>query len=443
MTSPSPDAVKNTILAKIQGRDARIGIIGMGYVGLPLAKRYLDRGFSVTGFDSDPEKVRALRNGRSYLSHIDFADLKKASKSGKFTPTGDYALVQSVDVLIMCVPTPLGAHNEPDLQFIRSTIEDASPYLHRGHVICLESTTYPGTTEEEIVTRVRKLGFIPGEDIFIIYSPERENPGDMGIEAREVPKVVSGATPSCAEVGCALYREVVARVVPVSSLKVAEMTKLLENIYRAVNIGLVNELKMVADRMDIDIREVIDSAATKPFGFTPFYPGPGLGGHCIPIDPFYLTWKAREYGIHTRFIELSGEINTAMPRWVVDKTRNALNRRKKSLHGSKILICGVAYKKNIGDVRESPAIEIMQELLDFDAEVCFHDPYVSAIPKMRRYNLNMQSVCFSPEVIRRMDCVIIVADHDSIDYKMLRETASLIVDTRGRYREPGSNIIRA
>lgn len=338
-------SIERQLINKIESKKTVIGIVGLGYVGLPLMLRYVDEGYKVLGIDIDSEKVEKLNDGLSYIEHIPSNDIAKAKEKNLFQATTDFSRASEADALILCVPTPLNKYREPDLSFVIETIDALIPYLRKAQVISLESTTYPGTTEEELFPRIQKSELQVGEDIFLVYSPEREDPGNQDFETRTIPKVCGGFTKSCKRVGVALYSAAIDSVIPVSSTKAAEMTKLLENIHRAVNIGLVNELKVVADRMNIDIHEVINAAATKPFGFTPYYPGPGLGGHCIPIDPFYLTWKAREFGLHTRFIELAGEINTYMPRFVVDKLTDALNDRGKPLKGSKVLVLGIAYKK--------------------------------------------------------------------------------------------------
>lgn len=427
--------------------------MGLGYVGLPLMLRFTEVGFPVLGFDIDEVKVAKLNNGESYIGHIPSAAIAEKRQQevqlgrGKTVPlfdaTSDYSRASETDVLILCVPTPLNRHREPDLSYVRHTIESLQPYLRRGQMISLESTTYPGTTEEELRSRIEKSGFIIGKDVFLVYSPEREDPGNPIYNTENIPKVCGGSTKECLEVGQVLYSMVVGQVVPLSSTRAAELTKLLENIYRAVNIGLVNELKIVADRMGIDIREVIDAAATKPFGFTPFYPGPGLGGHCIPIDPFYLTWKAREYGINTRFIELAGEVNTAMPQWVVGKVIDALNEKGQSLKGAKILVLGLAYKKNVDDPRESPAMEIMEILRSKGADLCYSDPHVPVFPPMRRHQFELQSVELTPEALQHLDCVLLITDHDDFPYDLIAAHASLIVDTRGVYRDDEPNVVKA
>ena len=393
--------------------------------------RFSEEGFRVIGFDIDETKVQKLNDGESYLRHIPDDDIKAAAKNG-FTATSDWTRISDCDAILICVPTPLGPHKEPDLQYIRGTLDSIKPNLREGQLLILESTSYPGTTEEELVPVAKERGFTVGEDFFVGYSPEREDPGNTKFTIKDIPKVVSGITKNCQEVTEILYSSIVKKTVPVSSTRVAEMTKLLENIHRAVNIGLVNELKIVADKMNIDIFEVIDAAATKPFGFTSYYPGPGLGGHCIPIDPFYLTWKAREYGIHTRFIELAGEINASMPEWVVGKSSEALAKKGKNMQGAKVLILGVAYKKNIDDIRETPAFRIIELLQEKKAKVDYHDPYVQNLHRTREYDFQMSSVNLSEETLAEYDLVIIVTDHDAFDYELIEKEAKLIVDTRGR-----------
>jgi UDP-N-acetyl-D-glucosamine dehydrogenase len=414
----------------------------MGYVGQPLALRYAELGYKVIGFDIDAEKVADLNAGRSHIEHISDADIRRANAAG-LECTTDFSRAAEADALILCVPTPLNKYREPDLSYVINTTESIVPYLRAGQVVSLESTTYPGTTEEELLPRVTAGGLTVGQDIFLIYSPEREDPGNAHFTTHTIPKVVGGHTPVCLEVGKALYRKAIDQIVPVSSTKVAELTKLLENIHRAVNIGLVNEMKIVADRMGIDIFEVIDAAATKPFGFTAYYPGPGLGGHCIPIDPFYLTWKAREYGLHTRFIELSGEVNRAMPEYVVGKVTKALNDRFKALNGSRLLVLGIAYKKNVDDMRESPAVEVMELLRSTGAEVAYSDPHVPVFPKMREHHFDLASVALTPQAVASYDAVVLTTDHAKFDYEMLRTHAQVIIDSRGVYRTAADNIVKA
>ena len=434
--------IKSTLIDKLEAREATIGIIGLGYVGLPLLLRYSDVGLRVIGYDVDEDKVAALNSGKSYIEHIASGRVVAAVKNG-FRATANLAEVDRADALLICVPTPLSKHREPDLSYVINTVEAIKPYLRAGQVLCLESTTYPGTTEEELLPRAQHNGLTVGEDIFLVYSPEREDPANPDFETRTIPKVVGGHTPACLEVGLALYGLAVDQPVPVSSTRAAEMTKLLENIHRAVNIGLVNELKTVADRMGIDIFEVIDAAATKPFGFTPYYPGPGLGGHCIPIDPFYLTWKAREYGVHTRFIELAGEVNHAMPGYVLGKLIAGLNERGLALKGARILVLGIAYKKNVDDMRESPAVEIMEMIRERGGIVAYADPHVPVFPKLRGHHFDLSSTPLDAASLGSFDAVVLTTDHDRFDYELIRRAATQIIDTRGRYREPGKHIIRA
>ncbi len=434
--------MKKQLLEKLNSGTAVIGIVGLGYVGLPLAIRYAEIGYKVIGFDIDASKQMHIEAGKTYIKHIPDAAIQKAVANG-FVATTDFSQAATVDALILCVPTPLDNHREPDLSFIINTIEALLPHMRAGQVVSLESTTYPGTTEEELQPRIESTGLKVGEDTFLVYSPEREDPGNPDFTTNTIPKVCGGITQDCLEVGLALYGRVIDQVIPVSSTKAAEMTKLLENIHRAVNIGLVNEMKLVADKMGVDIFEVIDAAATKPFGFVPYYPGPGLGGHCIPIDPFYLTWKAREYGINTRFIELAGEVNSNMPDYVISKVAAGLNSQKKSINGSRILVLGIAYKKNVDDMRESPSVEIMSLLSAQGAEISYSDPYVPTFPKMRRYAFDLQSVDLNTDSLASYDCVIIATNHKDFDYELIRQHARLIVDTRGVYREANAKIVKA
>ena len=433
---------KQGLLEKLESKQAVIGILGLGYVGLPLVLRYAEIGFKVIGIDIDTNKVDAVNNGNSYIEHIHSDRIKSALESG-FEATTDFSRASEADALILCVPTPLNKYREPDLSYVIDTTEAIVPYLRKGQILSLESTTYPGTTEEELLPRVESVGLSVGDDFFLIYSPEREDPGNPNFETRTIPKVCGGHTENCADIGIALYSPAIDQVVPVSSTKAAEMTKLLENIHRAVNIGLVNEMKVVADKMGIDIHEVIKAAATKPFGFTPYYPGPGLGGHCIPIDPFYLTWKAREFGLHTRFIELAGEVNTAMPEWVINKTVDALNSREKSVKGSRVLVLGIAYKKNVDDMRESPSVELMEILRDKGAIVHYSDPHVLKFPKMREHSFDLSSVELTPQSLDAYDAVILATDHDDFDYELLQQHSQVIIDTRGKYTQSFNNVIKA
>lgn len=431
-----------TLLERIATKQAVIGIVGLGYVGLPLALRFVEAGFKVVGFDIDPEKVNALNAGRSYIEHISPDAIAAMAKSG-FEATTDFARAGDVDTLILCVPTPLNVHREPDLSYVIGTVDALVPYLRTGHIVSLESTTYPGTTDEELKPRVESTGMKVGDDIFLVYSPEREDPGNPNFTTRTIPKVCGGVTTACLEVGVALYEAVIDQVVPVSSTRAAELTKLLENIHRAVNIGLMNEMKIVAQKFDIDIHEVIRAAATKPFGFVAYYPGPGLGGHCIPIDPFYLTWKAREYGVHTRFIELAGEVNSAMPDYVVAQVGEALNNRTRSIRGSRILILGLAYKKNVDDFRESPSLVLIEKLQHLGAQCDYSDPHVPVFRGTREHKFSMTGVTLTAETIAKYDCVLLATDHDRFDYELIKGNANLIVDTRGRYAASVTNVVKA
>lgn len=434
--------MKSQLLSRLQSKQATIGIVGLGYVGLPLMLRYAQAGYKVIGFDIDPKKIESLRSGKSYIGHIADASVREAL-SRHLEATADFSRAGVADALILCVPTPLNKFREPDLSFVLNTTQALRPYMRAGQVISLESTTYPGTTDEELRPRIESRGLKVGQDVFLVYSPEREDPGNPHFTTRSIPKVCGGCTPACLEVGTALYAQVIDKVVPVSSVKTAELTKLLENIHRAVNIGLANEMKIVADKMGIDIHEVIRAAATKPFGFVPYYPGPGLGGHCIPIDPFYLTWKAREYGVHTKFIELAGEINSSMPDYVLSKVSAALNALQKSIKGSNILVLGIAYKKNVDDMRESPSAMLMEKLIAMGARVAYSDPHVPVFPHMRNHHFDLESIALTRETLSAYDCVLLATDHDSFDFELIKEHARLIVDTRGRYLDPSKHIVKA
>ena len=422
---------------KIQQRQARVGIIGLGYVGLPLALLFSEQKFTVTGFDIDQRKVDTLAKGESYIYRISAEEIRAAQAKG-FSATSDYAQIEKMDAVIICVPTPLNEYHEPDLSFITDTTHAIAPHLQPGQLVVLESTTYPGTTEEvmvPILEKENKLGLKAAresgggeKDFFVAFSPEREDPGNMTVARRDIPKVVGGVNPTASELAGALYGSIFARTVPVSSPAAAEMTKLLENIYRCVNIALVNELKLLCLRMGIDIWEVIAAASTKPFGFHPFYPGPGLGGHCIPVDPFYLSWKAKEWDFRTRFIELAGEININMPYHVLASIGGALNGHKKSVNGSRVLILGVAYKKDIDDLRESPALTIIELLQKEGAQVSYHDPYFPFIGKGRKYDLQMKRS--ELKNLGDYDCVVIVTDHSDYDYGRIVGDSRLVVDTR-------------
>lgn len=435
--------MKQQILERIENKTAVVGIIGLGYVGLPLLLAFIESGFRVVGFDTDKDKIAKLAAGQSYIKHIPAEQIAMAVATGMYDGTTDFGRSRETDVLIICVPTPLNGHREPDLSFVINSVETILPYIRPGQVMSLESTTYPGTTDEELLPRIESRGFKVGKDYFLLFSPEREDPGNEHYNTRTIPKVCGGVTPDCLDVGMMLYGAIIDRVVPVSCTKTAEMAKLLENIHRAVNIGLVNELKIVCDTMGIDIREVIDAAATKPFGFTPYYPGPGLGGHCIPIDPFYLTWKAREYGLNTRFIELAGEVNTAMPEWVVTKVMHALNDRGKALKGARILVLGLAYKKNVDDMRESPSVVLMEKLVDHGAIIGYSDPHVPVFPRIRRCYFDLASVDLIEENLKSYDCILIATNHDAFDYEFIHDHAQLIVDTRGIYRRKSQKVVSA
>ncbi len=434
--------MKRQLIERLESKTAVIGILGLGYVGLPLVLRFSAVGYRVLGLDIDRDKVHALNAGRSYIEHIPSAGIGEALERG-FEASADFSRVAEADALIICVPTPLDEHREPDMSYVRATVAQILPHVRPGQIVSLESTTYPGTTEEELRPRIESRGFVVGRDVFLIFSPEREDPGNASFGTRTIPKVCGGTTRDCLEAGLALYRHAIDRVVPVSSTRVAEMTKLLENIHRSVNIGLVNEMKIVADRMGIDIHEVIRAAATKPFGFVPYYPGPGLGGHCIPIDPFYLTWKAREYGVNTRFIELAGEVNRAMPEWVVSKLVDALNDRSKSVRGSRILVLGVAYKKNVDDMRESPSVQLMEILRAKGAQVHYSDPHVPVFPPLREHRFELTSQPLTATTLASYDAVVVATDHDRFDFPLIALHSRLLVDTRGRYLELADNIVKA
>jgi UDP-N-acetyl-D-glucosamine dehydrogenase len=428
--------------AKFRRRKGVVGILGLGYVGLPLALRFAEAGSKVIGFDIDPNKIRKLAAARSYINYIPNRMIREGLKAG-FRATADFSEARQCDALIICVPTPLNRTREPDLSYVVNTAQAVAPYLKKGQLVSLESTTWPGTTEEIVQPIIEKRGLKVGRDIFLVFSPERQDPGNPKFDTRNIPKVVGGVTQACREIGVALYAQAVDRVVPVSTTRVAEMAKLLENIHRAVNIGLVNELKIVCDRMDIDLFEVIDAAATKPFGFVPYYPGPGLGGHCIPIDPFYLTWKAREFGVHTRFIELAGEINHSMPDFVVQKTERALNREGRALRGARVLILGIAYKKNVDDMRESPSVELIEKLGKLGARVDYSDPHIPVFPHLRRGRYDLKSVAVTAASLKKYDAVLIATNHDAFDYKLIAKAAKLVIDTRGVYRKPLRNVVKA
>ena len=440
---PSPTAA--SLRRRLDDRTATVGIIGLGYVGLPLALAFARQEFRVLGFDVDPAKVESLSAGRSYIEHIPSDELAQLVSAGRIAATGDADRLGEPDALLLCVPTPLTPQREPDLSFVEATAGEVAERLRPGQLVVLESTTYPGTTEELLRPLLERGGLTCGEDFFLAYSPEREDPANPSFSTSSIPKVVGGADPISAELAEALYHGVVQRTVRVSSARTAEATKLMENIFRAVNIALVNELKMVYDRMGIDIWEVLDAAETKPFGFMRFDPGPGWGGHCIPVDPFYLSWKAREYGASTRFIELAGEVNIAMPQYVVRKLQAALNDRGKPVKGARVLLLGLAYKKDVADPRESPAFEIMDLLLDLGAEVSYHDSHVPQAPPMRSWPdlPPMRSVELTEEALRDADAVVVVTDHVAVDYELVLRCAPLVVDTRGIYRHSGGQAVPA
>ena len=441
----------NNLLLKIKNKSAVIGIIGLGYVGLPLGLEFAHKGFKVIGFDVDQRKIPLLKKGQTYIKHIKSERIKEAVKSGKFSATSDFARLPEADAIIICVPTPLDEHREPDMSYVVNTAKMVSKYLRKGQLVSLESTTYPGTTDEILLPLFENAPISPngsgpknktkpfkvGVDFYLAFSPEREDPNNPNYNTATIPKVVGGVTPACRKIACAMYDHVIVKTVPVSSTRAAEATKLLENIYRSVNIALVNELKMVCERMNIDVWEVIEAASTKPFGFNAFYPGPGLGGHCIPIDPFYLTWKAREYDINTKFIELAGEINTFQPYYVVDRSIQALNKIKKSIHGAKVMVLGASYKKDIDDMRESPSLKLIEIFRERGAVVSYSDPYVSKLPKTRKYNYDMHSVKLTKDSLKKFDVVVLSTDHSGYDYKFIAANAKLIVDSRNAFEKRG------
>ncbi len=433
-------------LAKVDSKKVKVGILGLGYVGLPLAREFATAGIKVLGFDIDEKKVKVLNSGKSIIKHVPHQQVKKLVDDKLFSATTNMARMKTADAILICVPTPLTENREPDMQFVEGSCETIAKYLRKGQLVVLESTTYPGTTRDLMAPILEKSGLKAGKDFFMAYSPEREDPGNKNFTTKTIPKVVGGLTKTCRDIACALYNTSIVQTVPVSSVEAAEATKIVENVYRCINIAMVNELKMVFDRMGIDVWEVIRAASTKPFGFNPFYPGPGLGGHCIPIDPFYLTWKARQYGMPTRFIELSGEINRAMPHYVVERVMHALNDHKKSLKGSKVLVLGLAYKKDIDDLRESPSIELIEILQEMGAKVDYNDPYIPKTHKQREHDLKMKSKPITPKSIASYDVVLISTDHSDYDYKMIVKNAKLVVDTRNataKVRSGRSKIVKA
>ncbi len=429
-----------SLAEKITSKTARVGIIGLGYVGLPLAIAVSGAGFSVVGIEVDKEKGLKINGGESYIPDVEPSAVKKAVDEGRFSATTDFSAIKELDIISICVPTPLSEMHEPDISYVRSAANEISKYLKSGQLIILESTTYPGTTEEVVLPILEESGLTVGKDFYLAFSPERVDPGNKTFRIHNTPKVVGGVTPECTDLARAFYSQFVQLIVPVSSTRVAEMTKLLENIFRSVNIALVNELMLLSDRMGINIWEVIEAAASKPFGFMPFSPGPGLGGHCIPIDPFYLSWKARQYDFHTEFIELAGKTNESIPYYVMSKVSQALNSHKKSVNGAKILILGLAYKKDVGDIRESPAVKIINLLEKLGAEVAIHDPFIDQeIIGTKTY----KSVALTPDIISESDCIVIVTDHTNVDYNMVADNAKLIVDTRNKLKNfAGSHIVR-
>ncbi len=418
-----------SLIEKFTSRRAVVGIVGLGYVGLPLAVMFAKAGFRVIGYDMDPAKAEAVNAGRQYIRHIPAGDVREIRNHGGHA-TAEPGDLGEADAVLICVPTPLTKNREPDMTYIANTAAMLAGTVRRGQLVILESTTYPGTTREVLLPQLERSGLRAGRDFLLAYSPEREDPGNREHSAHAIPKVVGGLTAACLEAAAALYDQVVPKTVPVSSLETAEATKLMENIFRCVNIALVNELKQVFTRMGVDAWEVIDAAKTKPFGFMPFYPGPGLGGHCIPIDPFYLTWKAREYGCVTRFIELAGEVNVAMPDFVISRIADALNFAKKSINGSRILVIGAAYKKNVDDVRESPSLKLLDALMKHGAGVDYHDPFVPVLPRTRNYQLSLKSVPLTAARLRRYDAVLIATNHDGVDYGLIGRYAKLVIDTR-------------
>jgi len=430
------------LLKKLNNKKAKIGIFGLGYVGLPLCLTYSEKGYEVIGFDIDEKKLSILRQKKSYINHIENERINDVFKSKKLEVTSCFERVKELDALIICVPTPLTKNRTPDLSYIESTINNILPYVKKGQIMSLESTSYPGTTEEIIKPKIEEANFNIGEDFFLIYSPEREDPGNPNFNTSNIPKVMGGVSENCKILGTALYEQVICKVVTLSSPKAAEMTKLLENIHRAVNIGLINEMKILCDKMGVDLYEVIEAASTKPFGFTPYYPGPGLGGHCIPIDPFYLTWKAKEFELRTRFIELAGEINSSMPNYVVQKISDTLNDSKKSLRESKVLILGITYKKNVDDMRHSPSVEIIKLLLEKGAKVSFSDPHYQSFPEMRNHSFNFKSLELDPKTVSEFDVCVLCSDHDLFDYEMILENCCKLIDTRGRFK-PSNKVFRA
>jgi UDP-N-acetyl-D-glucosamine dehydrogenase len=423
--------------SRIARRDYTVGVIGLGYVGLPLVLRFGEVGFRVIGFDIDAAKVKHLNDGTSYIEHVPGPRVQALVAAHRFVATSDVGRLGEPDAVVICVPTPLTRHRDPNLLYVETTADAVAAALRRNQLVCLESTTYPGTTDEVVLPRLLARGLRVGEDFFLAFSPEREDPGNTQFDTATIPKVVGGVTPDCLALATTLYAQAIKQVVPVASTRVAEATKILENVYRAVNIALVNELKIAFERMGINVWDVIEAAKTKPFGFQPFYPGPGLGGHCIPIDPFYLTWKAREYGVATRFIELAGEINAGMPDYVVQRLMNALNERGKALRGARVLVLGAAYKRDTDDPRESPSLEIMEDLIQKGAVVEYSDPHLPRLPSVRRHQIDLASVPLTEASLRAYDAVLLVTDHSRFPYELIHRSAPLIVDSRNAFRARG------
>jgi UDP-N-acetyl-D-glucosamine dehydrogenase len=422
---------------RLSRRECTIGVVGLGYVGLPLVLRFGEVGFRVIGFDIDVDKIQQLNGGASYIQHVPASRVQALVGTRRFEATTDLERLAEPDAIIICVPTPLTRHRDPDLRYVEKTADAVAAVLRRNQLVCLESTTYPGTTEEVVLPRLESRGLRVGHDFFLAFSPEREDPGNTEFDTATIPKVVGGVTSDCLDVATTLYAQAIKQVVPVASTRVAEATKILENVYRAVNIALVNELKIAFERMGINVWDVIEAAKTKPFGFQPFYPGPGLGGHCIPIDPFYLTWKAREYGVATRFIELAGEINAGMPAYVIQKLMEALNERGKALKGSRVLVLGAAYKRDTDDSRESPGLEIMEDLFHKGARVDYSDPHLPRLPFVRRHKIELASVPLTETSLREYDAVLLVTDHSRFPYELIHRSATLIVDSRNAFRARG------
>lgn len=433
---------KNIIIKKNNNKLSKIGIIGLGYVGMPLCLSFINAGFKVIGFDIDKNKIKQIKKKESFIWSISSENIKVALSNG-FEVTTNFSKINNVDIIIICVPTPLNKYSQPELKYLTQSIDSIIPYIKKGQLISLESTTYPGTTEEELVPRLEKKGFNVGKDIFVSYSPEREDPGNESYSTRTIPKIVGGYSKDCLKVATSIYSKAIKKVVPVSSIKVAEMTKLHENIYRLINIGLVNEMKMICDKMNIDVHEVIKAAKTKPFGFTPYYPGPGIGGHCIPIDPNYLSWKAKQFFIETRFINVAQKINKEMPNWIIDKLLEELNLRGKILNSLNALFIGIAYKKNVDDVRESPSIKLIKLFHQNKALISYHDPYFNKFKFDFLDNRVLKSIKLRPKNISKYDIVVITTDHDDINYELIYENAKLILDTRGKYSKSDKKIVKA